>query len=103
MICSSIISGSDQRHRDGDGPELFFLPPIDKRLGVSDTCFIMQTTLNRQVRTFRKTANPPTGWTQEQLAQRLKVSVATVARWEAGVHQPSPMALERLKHMGFSG
>ena len=37
------------------------------------------------------------GWTQEYLSQRLGISVATVQRWEAGKHAPSPMALKLLK------
>lgn len=34
---------------------------------------------------------------QEAFARLLGVSVRTVARWESGVSQPSPLALEKLR------
>ena len=37
------------------------------------------------------------GMTQEQLAHKLGVAVATVQRWERGHHSPSPMAQAKLK------
>jgi transcriptional regulator with XRE-family HTH domain len=37
------------------------------------------------------------GWTQEQLARDLGVSLNTVQRWELGKNQPSPLALEKLQ------
>jgi len=37
------------------------------------------------------------GWTQEQLARDLGVSLNTVQRWELGKNQPSPLALGKLQ------
>lgn len=37
------------------------------------------------------------GLTQEQLAHKLGVSVATVQRWEKEHHEPSPMAVKRIQ------
>jgi len=36
------------------------------------------------------------GWTQEQLARILGVSLNTVQRWEGGKTRPSPLAMEKL-------
>lgn len=41
------------------------------------------------------------GWTQQALAVKLNVSLATVARWEKGDVEPSPLALDALKRLGF--
>ena len=37
------------------------------------------------------------GISQNELAQRLKVTASTVARWEQGVMKPSPMAVKQLE------
>lgn len=37
------------------------------------------------------------GWTQEQLARNLGVTLHTVQRWESGRTQPSPLAMEKLR------
>jgi len=37
------------------------------------------------------------GWTQEQLARNLGVSLNTVQRWEMGKTRPSPLAMEKLQ------
>lgn len=37
------------------------------------------------------------GWTQEQLARNLGVSLNTVQRWEMGKTKPSPLAKEKLE------
>jgi transcriptional regulator with XRE-family HTH domain len=37
------------------------------------------------------------GWTQEQLARNVGVSLNTVQRWESGRTQPSPLAMEKLQ------
>ncbi len=37
------------------------------------------------------------GWTQEQLARDVGVSLNTVQRWESGRSQPSPLAMEKLQ------
>jgi transcriptional regulator with XRE-family HTH domain len=37
------------------------------------------------------------GWTQEQLARNIGVSLNTVQRWESGKTRPSPLALEKLQ------
>ena len=37
------------------------------------------------------------GWTQEQLARNVGVSLNTVQRWESGKTLPSPLALEKLE------
>lgn len=37
------------------------------------------------------------GWTQEQLARILGVSLNTVQRWELGKTQPSPLARGKLE------
>lgn len=39
------------------------------------------------------------GWSQEQLARQVGVSLNTVQRWEAGKTTPSPLALSRLKEV----
>ena len=37
------------------------------------------------------------GWTQEQLARHIGVSLNTVQRWESGKTIPSPLAMEKLQ------
>jgi putative transcriptional regulator len=37
------------------------------------------------------------GWTQEQLARNIGVSLNTVQRWESGRTIPSPLAMEKLQ------
>lgn len=37
------------------------------------------------------------GWSQEELARNLGVSLNTVQRWEMGKNRPSRMAIEKLK------
>ncbi|HUV57001.1 MAG TPA: helix-turn-helix domain-containing protein [Dehalococcoidales bacterium] len=37
--------------------------------------------------------------TQEQLAQRIGVSWATVARWERGAGKPSPLAQKAIENL----
>jgi putative transcriptional regulator len=37
------------------------------------------------------------GWTQEQLARNIGVSLNTVQRWESGKTRPSPLAIEKLQ------
>ncbi|MFC1847565.1 multiprotein-bridging factor 1 family protein [Chloroflexota bacterium] len=37
------------------------------------------------------------GWSQENLARHLGVSVHTVHRWETGKTIPSPLAMEKLQ------
>jgi DNA-binding transcriptional regulator YiaG len=37
------------------------------------------------------------GWTQEQFARNLGVSLNTVQRWEMGKTEPSPLAKEKLQ------
>jgi transcriptional regulator with XRE-family HTH domain len=39
------------------------------------------------------------GWTQEQLARNLGVSLNTVQRWESGKTRPSPLAMEKLQRL----
>ena len=39
------------------------------------------------------------GWTQEQLARNIGVSLNTVHRWESGKNRPSPLALEKLEEL----
>ena len=39
------------------------------------------------------------GWTQEQLARSLGVSLNTVQRWESGKTRPSPLAMEKLQEL----
>jgi len=39
------------------------------------------------------------GWTQEQLARNIGVSLNTVQRWEAGKTRPSPLAMEKLQEL----
>jgi putative transcriptional regulator len=36
------------------------------------------------------------GWTQEQLARKLGVTLNTVQRWESAKTYPSPLAMEKL-------
>ena len=44
----------------------------------------------RQCRTLK-------GWTQEQLARNIGVSLNTVQRWESGKTLPSSLAMEKLQ------
>jgi transcriptional regulator with XRE-family HTH domain len=37
------------------------------------------------------------GWTQEQLARNIGVTLNTVQRWESGKTIPSPLAMEKLQ------
>jgi putative transcriptional regulator len=39
------------------------------------------------------------GWTQEQLARNIGVSLNTVQRWESGKTRPSPLAMEKLQEL----
>ncbi|HUS89791.1 MAG TPA: helix-turn-helix transcriptional regulator [Desulfosporosinus sp.] len=39
------------------------------------------------------------GWTQEQLARNISVSLNTVQRWESGKTRPSPLAMEKLQEL----
>jgi len=39
------------------------------------------------------------GWTQEQLARNIGVSLNTVQRWESGKTHPSPLAIEKLQEL----
>lgn len=39
------------------------------------------------------------GWTQEQLARSIGVSLNTVQRWESGKTRPSPLAMEKLQRL----
>jgi putative transcriptional regulator len=39
------------------------------------------------------------GWTQEQLARNIGVSLNTVQRWESSKTRPSPLALGKLEEL----
>jgi putative transcriptional regulator len=39
------------------------------------------------------------GWTQEQLARNIGVSLNTVQRWESGKTRPLPLAMEKLQEL----
>jgi len=39
------------------------------------------------------------GWSQEQLARNLGVSLNTVQRWELRKSRPSPLAMEKVKEL----
>lgn len=39
------------------------------------------------------------GWTQEELAHRLRTAGSTVSRWETGKQIPHPMALSALEQV----
>ena len=39
------------------------------------------------------------GWTQEQMARSIGVSLNTVQRWEACKTRPSPLAMEKLQEL----
>ena len=39
------------------------------------------------------------GWTQEQLAHNIGVTLNTVQRWESGKTIPSPLAMEKLEKL----
>lgn len=39
------------------------------------------------------------GWTQEQLARNIGVSLNTVQRWESGKTRPSPLAMDKLQEL----
>ena len=39
------------------------------------------------------------GWTQEQLAHHIGVTLNTVQRWESGKTTPSPLALDKLQEL----
>ena len=56
--------------------------------------FSLRNLSGRQIINLRKTK----GWTQEQLARILGVSLNTVQRWEMGRNKPSPLARDKLRH-----
>lgn len=39
------------------------------------------------------------GWSQEEMATRIGVSVTTYNRWVLGKHDPSPLAEQRLRDL----
>lgn len=39
------------------------------------------------------------GYTQEKMARELNVSLVTVARWELGSSEPSPLAIEKIEKL----
>lgn len=39
------------------------------------------------------------GWTQEQMAQALNVSMVTISRWERDTAGPSRLAMEKLSQL----
>jgi transcriptional regulator with XRE-family HTH domain len=39
------------------------------------------------------------GWTLEQMARNVGVSLNTVQRWESGKTKPSPLAMEKLRQL----
>jgi putative transcriptional regulator len=49
--------------------------------------------LSEDLKYLRKTK----GWTQEELARKLGVTLNTVQRWEMGKTQPSPLAKEKIE------
>jgi transcriptional regulator with XRE-family HTH domain len=53
------------------------------------------TKLGDKIRQCRKLK----GWTQEQLARTIGVSLNTVQRWESGKTHPSPLAMEKLQEL----
>lgn len=57
--------------------------------------------MNTQTAATMKQFRKAQGWTQQQLAVKLNVAVATVVRWEHGRSAPSNMALDKLKWLGF--
>ena len=48
-----------------------------------------------------KTYRNSKGWSQEQLARQVGVSLNTVQRWESGKSIPSPLAMVRLKEIFY--
>jgi transcriptional regulator with XRE-family HTH domain len=48
-----------------------------------------------QLKNLRKTK----GWSQEDLARNLGVSLNTVQRWEMGKNKPSRLAVEKIKEL----
>jgi len=48
-----------------------------------------------------KVARRARGWTQQELARRLRVSQTLVALWESGSRRPSGGVLKRLQRWGF--
>lgn len=38
-------------------------------------------------------------WSQERLARELGVSYQTVHRWEKGISEPSPLAMEKIQSL----
>ena len=51
--------------------------------------------LTENIKTYRNSK----GWSQEQLARQVGVSLNTVQRWESGKSMPSPLAMVRLKEI----
>ena len=39
------------------------------------------------------------GWSQEQLARQLGISLNTLQRWELSKTRPSPLAMDRLREL----
>jgi len=48
-----------------------------------------------------KTLRKKLGLTQQQLATELCVTIGTVARWESGGSQPSPLAMHQLRRLSL--
>ena len=53
--------------------------------------------LKENLKYFRKLK----GWTQEELARNLGVTLNTVQRWEMGKTKPSPLAAEKLRDVFY--
>lgn len=49
--------------------------------------------LTKQLKQLRKRK----GWSQEELARNLGVSLNTVQRWEMGKNKPSNLAIEKIQ------
>ena len=54
--------------------------------------------MQERLRAFRKAQ----GWSQQAMAVKLKVAVASVHRWETGKTSPSALAREQLNRLGFT-
>jgi len=57
--------------------------------------FSMNDNVIEKIRQYREVK----GWSQEQLARNLGVSLNTVQRWELRKSRPSPLAMEKVKEL----
>lgn len=67
------------------------------RLLTNGTTCVIEYSIMEEFSNKLKHCRVSKGWSQEQLARGLGVSLNTVQRWESGKTRPSPLAMEKLQ------